>query len=91
MSARAELDVSKWPRVYVTWPPQALSDKDFEAIVLEMSRLSKRGERFVVIHDGRRAARPTPNQRAFAAAQQKRDAETTRRLLRGTALVVSSS
>ena len=91
MSATVDIDESKWPRVYVTWPSRPLSDEDFEATVLAMSRLSRRGESYVIIHDARRAARPTPKQRAFAAAQQKLDAEPTRRRLRGTALVVSSS
>src|SRR4051812_13979234 len=90
VSAKVIIDDSRWPRVYATWPAQQLSDEDFEAMVREMSALVKRGRPYVIIHDARRAVRPTPKQRAFAAEQQKRDAEPTRRLLRGTALVVSS-
>ncbi len=74
----------------MVWPAQQLSDRDFETMVLAMSALSRRGQPYVILHDARRAARPTPRQRAFAAAQQKLDAERTRRLLRGTALVVAS-
>ncbi|HEX8954589.1 MAG TPA: hypothetical protein VF945_22195 [Polyangia bacterium] len=87
---RVVVDESKWPRVYATWPGQQLDDEAFEAMVRAMSALANRGERYVIIHDARRAARPTPKQRAYAAAQQKLDAERTRRLLAGTALVVSS-
>ena len=58
--------------------------------VLAMSALVERGQPYVIIHDARRAVRPTPKQRAFAAEQQKRDAEATRRLLRGVALVTAS-
>jgi hypothetical protein len=87
---QATLDVSQWPRVYVTWPAEAMEDDAFESIVLQMSALLKRGERYVIIHDARRAVRPTPKQRAFAAARQKHDAEGTRRFLAGVALAVSS-
>ncbi|MGZ3441942.1 MAG: hypothetical protein ACXVDD_20620 [Polyangia bacterium] len=85
------IDESRWPRVYATWPAKPLNDEEFEQMVLAMSRLSTRGEPFVIIHDARRASRPTPKQRAFAATQQELDAERTKRYLRGTALVVSSS
>jgi hypothetical protein len=88
--ARVVIDQSKWPLVYATWPSQELSDEAFEAMVMAMSALSKRGERYVVIHDARRAARPTPKQRAFAAKQQKLDAERSKRFIVCTALVVSS-
>ena len=87
---RVDIDESKWPRVYATWPAQPLDDDAFAEMVRTMSALSERGQRYVVIHDARRAARPTPTQRAFAAAQQKRDAERNARLLVGIALVVSS-
>ena len=86
----ATLDVSQWPRVYVTWPAEAMEDEQFESIVLQMSALLERRQRYVIIHDARRAVRPTPKQRAFAAARQKHDAEGTRRLLAGVALAVSS-
>lgn len=87
---RATVDDSQWPRVYVTWPAAPLADEDFEAAVREMSALLERRERYVIIHDARRAVRPTPNQRALAAEHQKRDAESTRRLLKGVALVTAS-
>jgi len=87
---RATVDDSKWPRVYVTWPSEPLDDDAFEAAVLAMSELVKRGQPYVIIHDARRAVRPTPKQRAFAAEHQKRDAEPTRRLLKGVALVTAS-
>lgn len=92
MSARGRVTVddSKWPRVYVVWPPEPLEDAEFEGAVLAMSAFLKRREPFVIIHDARRAVRPTPKQRAFAAEQQKRDAEGTRRLLKGVALVTAS-
>jgi hypothetical protein len=88
--ARATVDDSQWPRVYVTWPSEALDDEEFESAVRAMSALVKRAEPYVIIHDARRAVRPTPRQRAFAAEQQKRDAEPTRRLLKGVALVTAS-
>jgi hypothetical protein len=88
--ARATVDDSKWPRVYVTWPGEPLDDADFEAAVLAMSKLLERGQRYVILHDARRAVRPTPKQRAFAAEQQKLDAEGTRRWLKGVALVTAS-
>jgi len=87
---RATVDDSKWPRVYVTWPSEPLDDEAFESTVLAMSALVERGQPYVIIHDARRAVRPTPKQRAFAAERQKRDAEPTRRLLKGVALVTSS-
>jgi hypothetical protein len=87
---RATVDDSRWPRVYVTWPAAPLDDDEFESAVLAMSALLKRGEPYVIIHDARRAVRPTPKQRAFAAAWQKRDADGTRRRLRGVALVTAS-
>ncbi len=89
-AARVTIDASKWPRVYATWPDQPLADEEFEAMLRELSALTDRGQPFVVIHDGRKAVRPTPKQRALAAAQQKLDAPRARRLIRGTALVVSS-
>jgi hypothetical protein len=88
--ARATVDDSKWPRVYVTWPAEPMQDEEFESAVLAMSELLARGKRYVIIHDARRAVRPTPKQRAFAAAQQKHDAEGTRRLIAGVALVTAS-
>ena len=87
---RVAIDESKWPRVYAIWPGQALADEEFEEMVLAMSALHQRGERYVVIHDARRAQRPTPKQRAFAATQQKLDADKSARLLAGVAMVVSS-
>ena len=92
MSTRgsATLDDGRWPRVYVTWPAEPMADEQFESIVLAISALLERGQRYVLIHDARRAVRPTPKQRAFAAAQQKKDAERTRRLVAGVALAVSS-
>jgi hypothetical protein len=90
VSARAIIDESKFPRVYVTWPSGALEDEAFESAVLAMSALLKRGVPYVIIHDARRAVRPTPKQRAFAAEHQKKDAEPTRRLLKGVALVTAS-
>lgn len=89
MSARGRVavDDSRWLRVYVVWPPEPLEDAEFEGAVLAMSALLKRREPYVIIRDARRAVRPTPKQRAFAAEQQKRDAEGTRRLLRGVALL----
>ncbi len=88
--ARVTVDDSKWPRVYVVWPPEPLEDGEFEAAVLAMSAFLKRREPFVIIHDARRAVRPTPKQRAFAADKQKADAEGSRRLLKGVALVTAS-
>jgi hypothetical protein len=76
--------------VYATWPGQPLGDEEFAAMVDGMSALAERGERYVIIHDARRASRPTPKQRALAADQQKRDAERTKGLLVGVAMVVSS-
>ena len=90
MTARALVDESKWPRVYVTWPSEPMEDEAFEACVMAMSALVARNQPYVIIHDARRAQRPTPRQRAFAAERQKQDAEGTRRLLRGVALVTSS-
>jgi hypothetical protein len=88
--ARVEIDESKWPIVYATWPAQQLDDEAFEAMVLAMSGFNQRGQPYVVIHDARRAARPTPKQRAFAAERQRLDAEVARKWLRGAALVVSN-
>lgn len=87
---RATVDDSNWPRVYVTWPSEQMEDEEFESSVMAMSALLERKQPYVIIHDARRAQRPTPRQRAFAAEQQKRDAEGTRRLLRGVALVTAS-
>ena len=87
---RATVDDSKWPHVYVTWPSEPLEDEAFEAAVDAMSALLQRKEPYVIVHDARRAVRPTPKQRAYAAEAQKRDAEPTRRLLRGVALVTAS-
>jgi hypothetical protein len=89
-AVRATVDESRWPRVYVTWPGAALADEDFEALVTEMSAFAARGKPYAIIHDARRAVRPTPKQRAFAAGVQKSDTDRTRRWLRGVAMVVSS-
>ena len=89
-AVRATVDESRWPRVYVTWPGEALADEEFEALVAEMSAFAERGQPYAIIHDARRAVRPTPKQRAFAAGVQKRDTDRTRRWLRGVAMVVSS-
>ena len=62
----------------MTWPREPLDDEEFEAAVLAMSALMRRAQPYVIIHDARRAVRPTPKQRAFAAEQQKRDAERAR-------------
>ena len=67
-----------------------MDDEAFESAVRAMSALIERAQPYVIIHDARRAVRPTPKQRAFAAQQQKRDAEPTRRLLKGVALVTAS-
>ena len=87
---RAPVDDPKWPHVHVTWPSKPLEDEAFESCVDAMSALLQRKEPFVIVHDARRAVRPTPRQRAYAAEAQKRDAEPTRRLLRGVALVTGS-
>ena len=87
---RVTVDDSNWPRVYVTWPSDQMEDGVFEEAVDAMSALLERKQPFVIIHDARRAQRPTPRQRAYAAEAQKRDAEPTRRLLRGVALVTAS-
>lgn len=88
--ARALVDDSKWPRVYVTWPSEPLEDAEFEAAVLAMSALLERGQPYAILHDARRATRPTPKQRAFAAERQKIDADGTRRFIKGVALVTAS-
>ncbi len=91
MSApKVAVDESRWPVVYATWPAEALDDHAFEVMVMTMSRYNKRAQPYVVIHDARRAARPTPKQRAFAADRQKIDTEVARKWLRGVALVVSN-
>src|SRR6185312_13823284 len=61
---RATVDDSKWPRVYVTWPGEPLEDADFEAAVLAMSKLLERGQRYVILHDARRAVRSPPSSRS---------------------------
>ena len=88
---RVVIDESKWPRVYATWPGEQLSDDAFEQMAKAFSALSKRGQRYVIIHDARLAVRPTPNQRAIAAKYQKLDAELSKRFIVGTAIVVSST
>jgi hypothetical protein len=87
---RVTIDERRWPLVFATWPAEPLGDAEFEEMVLAMSRFTRRGEPYAVVHDARRAARPTPRQRAFAATHQQADAEASRRWLRGAALVVST-
>jgi hypothetical protein len=92
MSERAKvlIDEHRWPTVYVSWPGEPLEDEDFEAMLAEMAKLTQRRKPFVIIHDARRAVRPTPKQRGLAAAQQDSDAAESKKWLRGAALVVSN-
>jgi hypothetical protein len=87
---RVSIDESRWPVVMATWPADVMDDAEFNDMVATMSGFSKRGQPFVVVHDARRASRPTPKQRAHAAQQQKADETWTRKSLRAVALVVSS-
>ena len=84
------VDESRWPRVYVIWPAGAVSDAEFQRAVERLSSYIDRGEHYVIIHDARRAARPSPKQRAFAADQQKLTADSAARWLLGAAVVVSN-
>jgi hypothetical protein len=84
------IDEKRWPLVYAVWPGEPVSDEEFARMVDRMSSFSHKGEPFVVIHDARKAVRPSPKQRALAAERQKQDTEMTRRYLRGMALVVSN-
>jgi hypothetical protein len=90
MSTRLQIDEERWPRVYVTWPPSALTDEEFTQLLDRLSGFVRRGKPFVIIHDGRKAVRPTPSQRSLAARHQKDDAEYSHRWLRASALVVSN-
>lgn len=87
---RLEIDEKRWPKVYVVWPDKLLSEEEFRKGVTALSDFTRRGQPFVVLHDGRKAARPTATQRSFAAARQKADADYSRRFLKGSAMVVSS-
>jgi hypothetical protein len=89
-SPRIICDASRWPLVEVTWPTKAVSDEEFQRAVGELSAFSHRKQRFVTLHRAIKAARPTPNQRAFAAKQQAADAPVSRRWLCGVAVVVNS-
>jgi hypothetical protein len=90
MGARAQVDESQWPRVVVKWPAEVLSDEEFRRVVLQISELTARRQLYAVIHDARVAVRATPVQRSFAAEEQKRTAELSRKWLAGAAIVVSS-
>jgi hypothetical protein len=91
MADDVEFDESAWPRLIITWPPINMSDALFHRAVDRISGYTKRGEPYVIIHDARKATRPTPTQRAFAAERQKEDAPAAKKWLRGVAIVVSSS
>src|SRR3954463_4208186 len=91
MSARVIFDDSRWPRVTMTWPAEPLSDEAFREMLARNSAYTHRGQPYVIIHDARKADRPTPPQRAWAAEQQRVDAEPARRTLRGVAVVVASA
>jgi hypothetical protein len=90
MTLAVHIDETRWPRVYVTWPNAALADEDFERAVEKLSGFVARGEPYVVIHDARMAVRPSPSQRAFAAAHQERGAKEAALWLRGSAVVASN-
>ena len=90
MAVKLQIDEGNWPKVYVTWPSEPLTDEEFRRGVMVMSDMTRRGQPFVVLHDGRKAARPSPTQRSFAAQRQKADAEHSRLWLKGSALVVAS-
>ncbi|MDB4965256.1 MAG: hypothetical protein JWN44_945 [Myxococcales bacterium] len=90
MAGLVRFDDSQWPRVMITWPGEQLSDEDFAVGIAKISAYSHRRQPYVIVHDGRRAVRPTPKQRAMAAEQQKRDADVAHRWLRGAALVVAN-
>jgi hypothetical protein len=90
MPARVEIDDARWPRVYVRWPSSALSDDEFQRVVLQLSAYTRRGQPYATIVDARHATRPTPLQRSFAAERQRLDAEHSQRWLRGSAIIVSN-
>jgi hypothetical protein len=90
MPGKVVFDEKRWPLVYVTWPEGLIDDAEFERAVLYIASLTQRKQPFAVIHDTRKASRPTPKQRAFAAAQQKADAEDSRKWLHAVAIVVSN-
>jgi hypothetical protein len=87
---RIAIDDSRWPLVVATWPAEQLSDEAFQEMLDHMGTFNLRREPYAVIHDARKATRPTPKQRAAAAARQAQDAPLTRRYIKAMALVVSS-
>jgi hypothetical protein len=87
---RIQLDESKWPLVFVVWPGCESTDEQFEEMLARMSGYSLRGEPYGVLHDARKAVRPTPNQRKRSAEQAQADAARTSKLLRGVGVVVSN-
>src|SRR6185436_16077171 len=69
---------------------ETMDDDDFETMCEALSALTRRGVPYVIIHDARRAVRPTPTQRRLAAEQLHRDQAVSRKWLKAVALVVSS-
>ena len=85
------IDESRWPKVIITWPKGEIDDEEFQRAVKHISELTARREHYVIVHDARLASRPSPKQRAFAAAEQQRTAEGAAEYLVGSAVVVSNA
>jgi len=90
MPPRVEIDDRRWPRVYVKWPEEAVSDEEFKRAVAQLSSYTRRGQPYVTILDARIAVRPTPLQRAVAAEATRVDAPHSSRWLRASAIIVSN-
>ncbi len=90
MAATVQIKDEAWPKVYVIWPPETLADEEFERAVLRISGYTQKRQPYVIIHDARNGSRPSPKQRRFAAAQQRKDAAASSKWLRGTAIVLSN-
>ena len=82
MPARLLFDDRLWPKVYVTWPNESVTDEEFMRSLDQISSYTARAQPYVIIHDARRTVRPSPKQRALAAERQKRDADASRRPIR---------
>jgi hypothetical protein len=90
MPPQLRFDDRLWPKVRVTWPSQAVTDEEFVRALDQISGYTARAQAYVIVHDARQTVRPSPKQRALAAERQKRDAEASRRWLKGAAIVVPS-
>ncbi len=82
-------DESRAPLMVITSEGDS-SDADFDAYLARMAQLLQRRQRYAILFDARRAARPTPKQRHKQADWMKTHAAALRANNAGIAFVIDN-